>query len=311
MRSALVIGEALIDGVIDSAGALSEHPGGSPANVAVGLARLGRTVHLATWFGTDPRGAQLRTHFKVNDVRLVPGSDRADRTSTAIATLGSDGAATYEFDLQWETPEVHLDSSVGIVHTGSIATTMQPGADSILGIVRAARDTSMVSYDPNLRPSIMGSPESVRERVETIVGLSDVVKVSDEDLRWLYPSDVEEDVVRRWSTQGPALVVLTRGGAGAMAATSTGIELEVAAPKVTVIDTVGAGDSFMSGLLDALWSARLLGAPQRDALHAIDEVTLRRTIEWAVTCAAITVSRAGANPPRRLDVKKMIGTRTT
>lgn len=309
MRTALVIGESLIDGVVKPGEPLVEHPGGSPGNVAIGLARLGRSVDLATWFGPDPHGAQLRTHFKVGDVRVVPGSDRASRTSSAVATLDADGAATYEFDLEWQIPEVHLDSSVGVVHTGSLATTVQPGADAVLDVLRAAMEVSMISYDPNARPSVMGTPEQVRERVETLVSLADIVKVSDEDLRWLYPEVVEEEVVRQWADRGPALVVLTRGGAGAMARTAERLELDVPAPAVKVIDTVGAGDSFMSGLLDALWSRDLLGASRRQDLRRIEAQNLRSTIEWAVHCAAVTVSRAGANPPRRTEVQESIGTK--
>ncbi len=307
MTSALVIGEALIDGVIHPGKQISEYPGGSPANVALGLARLGRSVDLATWFGADPHGAQLRTHFKVGGVRLVPGSDRAERTSTAIATLDDSGAATYEFDVEWHVPEVHLDTGVGVVHTGSIATMLPPGAQGVLEIIHAAAEFSTISYDPNPRPSIMGPPEEIRERVEAFVSASDIVKVSDEDLRWLYSDQVEEEVARRWATQGPSMVVLTKGAAGAMAFTSSTIEVEVPAPQTVVVDTVGAGDSFTSGLLDALWSANLLGAQRRSDLRAIDRDTLTSAIEWATHCAAITVSRAGANPPRREEVSKSIG----
>lgn len=306
MKSALVIGESLIDGVLRPGKQLVEHPGGSPANVALGLARLGRSVDLATWFGSDPHGAELRTHFKVGDVRIVPGSDRAERTSTAVATLDESGGATYEFDLDWQVPEVHLDSDVGLVHTGSIATTLQPGADGVLEIVQAAQEFATISYDPNLRPSIMGSADDVRERVETLVAAADIVKVSDEDLRWLFPDRVEEDVASEWASDGPSLVVLTKGGAGAMAWTSSGMVMEMPAPAVTVVDTVGAGDSFMSGLLDALWTAQLLGADQRSDLQTIDRATLEEAMRWAVHNAAITVSRAGANPPRRKDVNESI-----
>lgn len=307
MKSALIIGEALIDGVVRPGQDLVEHPGGSPANVAIGLARLDRSVDLATWFGTGPHGAALRTHFNVADVRVVPGSDRAQRTSTAVATLGADGGATYEFDLEWQVPEVHLDSSVGVVHTGSIATTLQPGADGVLEIVRAAHETSTISYDPNLRPSIMGTPAHVHPRVDALVAVADVVKVSDEDLRWLHPDEVEEEVVRRWAGAGPAVVILTRGAAGAFAVTSRGVEVEVPAPVVDVVDTVGAGDSFTSGLLDALWTHSLLGATNRERLRDIDDATLRDVLRWAAACAAITVSRAGANPPRRAEVTHSIG----
>lgn len=302
MKSALIIGEALIDGVVQPDESIIEHPGGSPANVAIGLARLGRSIDLATWFSTDPHGAQLRTHFKLANVRVVPGSDRASVTSTAVATLDDQGQATYDFTLEWETPEVHLDSSVGLVHTGSIATTLEPGADAVVEVIRAAKEHSTISYDPNLRPTIMGTPEAVSQRVETLVGLSDVVKVSDEDLRWLYPDLAEEEVARSWSQKGPLVVVLTKGAGGAHGFSASGFDIDVPAPIVEVVDTVGAGDSFTSGLLDALWEGGLLGASNRTDLAGIDEPALRSTIEWAAQCAAITVSRAGANPPTRREV---------
>lgn len=306
MTSALVIGESIIDGLVRPGRAVEEYPGGSPANVAIGLARLGRTVDLATWFASDPHGALLRTHFKLGDVRIVPGSDRARHTSTSTATLDPSGAATYDFHLEWQVPEVHLDSGVTVVHTGSIATTMPPGADGVLEIVRAAREFATISYDPNLRPTIMGSPGQVEGRVEALVAAADVVKVSDEDLAWLYPGRAEADIAREWATRGPALVVVTKGAAGAFALTAGGIELDLPAPRVEVIDTVGAGDSFTSGLLDALWTAGLLGSERRVDLHAIDTDTLAAAMGWALHSAAITVSRAGANPPRRDEITESI-----
>lgn len=302
MTYALIIGEALVD-VVERAGETpQEHPGGSPANVAYGLARLGREVELATWIGKDPRGAVIRTHLAVGGVRLTPGYNGATRTPTSIARIGADGSAQYEFDLEFQVPEVHLDSGVAVVHTGSIGATTAPGADAIAEIVAAAREYSTITYDPNVRPTLMGTAEEAKRRVEPLVAAADVVKVSDEDLRWLYPDTVEEDVIRRWAREGNAIVVLTRGGAGAFAATSSGLEVEVRAPQVDVVDTVGAGDSFMSALLDALWRADLLGAERRERLHAITRDTLEAAMAWAVSAAAITVSRAGANPPTRAEL---------
>ena len=308
MKSALIIGEALID-VVKRGPRVAEHPGGSPANVAVGLARLGRRVDLATWFGTGPRGAALRTHFKVADVHLVPGSDRAPHTSIARADLDDHGRATYTFDLSWRVPEVHLDSSVGVVHTGSIAAVLPPGADGVLEILTAAGETSTVSYDPNIRAAAMGEPTEVRPRVEALVAVSDVVKASDEDVRWLYPDVTEEETARRWAGSGPGLVVLTRGARGATAYTAAGAEVHAPAPPVEVRDTVGAGDAFTSGLLDALWEAGLLGAGARGDLRAIERATLERALSWAAHCAAITVSRAGANPPTRAEVEESLRAR--
>lgn len=302
-QRALVIGEALVDVVHAADGTVTDHPGGSPANVALGLARLDRVAELAAWFGTDERGTMLREHLEASGVQLVPGSDRAERTSTAVATLAADGGATYTFDLTSRVPEVVLDDSMAVLHTGSIAATLPSSADAIAELCGAAREHATISYDPNARPTIMGEAEQVRPRIEALVAAADVVKVSDEDVAWLYPGQDVAATVRRWATAGPALVVLTRGAAGSFAVTAAGVEVSAPAPQVTVVDTVGAGDSFMAGLLDGLWSAELLGADRREQLHQIDATTAREAMAHAAQIAAIVVSRAGANPPTRSELE--------
>ncbi|WP_154795329.1 carbohydrate kinase family protein [Occultella kanbiaonis] len=303
MTHALVIGEALVDVVHAADGSVSEHPGGSPANVALGLARLGRDAELATWFGDDAHGALIRDHLTGNGVRLVPRSDRAERTSTAVATLDADGTASYTFDLDWRVPEVLLDADMVALHLGSIGATLQPGAAAVAELAAAAREFATISYDPNARPSIMGTAEQVLPTISALVAGADLVKVSDEDVAWLRPGRDAEDVIRDWAASGPAVVVLTRGGEGSFALTSAAVEVTIASPRVQVVDTVGAGDSYMGGLIDGLWTAGLLGAGRRQALHAIDADTLRAVMEHAGAIAAITVSRAGANPPNRNELE--------
>ncbi|CAM3527119.1 carbohydrate kinase [Occultella aeris] len=303
MTHALVIGEALVDVVHAADGSVSEHPGGSPANVALGLARLGRDAELATWFGDDAHGALIRDHLTGNGVRLVPRSDRAERTSTAVATLDADGAASYTFDLDWRVPEVLLDADMVALHLGSIGATLQPGGAAVAELAAAAREFATISYDPNARPSIMGTADQVLPTISALVAGADLVKVSDEDVAWLQPGRDAEDVIRDWAASGPAVVVLTRGGEGSFALTSAGVEVTVTSPRVQVVDTVGAGDSYMGGLIDALWTAGLLGAGRRQALHAIDADTLRAVMVHAAAIAAITVSRAGANPPNRNELE--------
>ncbi|MFV0253019.1 MAG: carbohydrate kinase family protein [Beutenbergiaceae bacterium] len=304
MSHALVIGEALIDITKDTDGVVREFPGGSPANVALGLARLGRQVELATWVGIDAHGQILLEHLQRDGVRVVPGSDAAARTSTALAELDADGAASYTFDLLWNVPEVHLDNDLAILHVGSIAATLQPGADAVAEIAQVAREHATVTYDVNARPTIMGEPAQVAPMVERLIARSDIVKVSDEDVGWLSPDTDPLDTIRGWATTGPSLVVLTRGGNGTSAVTSTGIELNLPAPEVEVADTVGAGDSYMSGLIDALWSADLLGASRRGPLAAIDEQSLHAAMTRAGAAAAITVSRPGANPPHKHELEQ-------
>ena len=299
-RRALVIGEALIDIVRRADGSVSEHPGGSPANVALGLGRLGRGVDLLTWFGRDAHGRLLTEHLAASGVVIVPGSDGAARTSVAAATLDADGVATYAFDLAWQIPERWTSPPAPplVVHTGSIAAVLEPGGPDVANIVAAHRGSATITYDPNLRPSLMPRAELTRPVVEALVALADVVKVSDEDLAWLDPGTAPLDTARRWATAGPGLVVVTRGSEGATALTPGGGQLDVPAPRVVVADTVGAGDSFMGGLIDGLWSAGLLGADRRVALRTVDDTTLRQLLERCAQIAAITVSRPGADPPR-------------
>ncbi|MFI8525743.1 carbohydrate kinase [Promicromonospora sukumoe] len=298
----LAVGEALVDGVHRPDGTSAEHPGGSVANVALTLGRLGREVRLATWLGADARGDLVRGWLAESQVVPVEGSNGAERTSTAVATLDESGSATYEFDLTWQVPPATAACEETLaVHAGSIAAILEPGATQVRQVLDAARATSTTTYDPNARPAIMGAPNDVRPRVEALVELSDVVKVSDEDLAWLYPGTDPVAVARDWQRGTPALVVVTFGGKGAVAVSDAG-EVEAVAPRVEVVDTVGAGDSFMGALIDGLWEHDLLGAARRDALNAVDADTVRQLLERCVAVAAITVSRAGANPPRRQEV---------
>ena len=294
--TALVIGEALVD-VVETGSTRTSHPGGSPANVALGLGRLGRDVALATRLGDDAAGRAVVAHLTASGVRLTPGSLDAARTSVATAHVDPAGVATYEFDLAWDWPGGLPDAPPIVVHTGSIAAVLEPGARAVAAAVAALRPAATITYDPNLRPSLMPGPDRTRPVVEALVALADVVKVSDEDLAWLEPGADPIDVLRRWVATGPAVAVLTRGGRGATALTHDGRRLDVVAPSVDVADTVGAGDSFMGGLIDGLWSADLLGAGRRPALRAISDETLTHVLERSARIAAITVSRPGANPP--------------
>ena len=177
--TALVIGEALVDVVIRPDESPTDIPGGSPANVALGLARLGRDAELDCWIGTDARGQAVRKHLEADGVRLTPGSEGAARTSTAEATIGADGAASYVFDLSWEPPYPTRTEGAEpplLVHTGSIAAILAPGAATVEKVLTDFRATSTVCYDPNARPQLMGEPASARAIVERLVALSDLVK---------------------------------------------------------------------------------------------------------------------------------------
>ena len=306
---ALVIGEALVDVVVHADGSREEHPGGSPANVALGLGRLGRPVDLLTWLAHDAYGNRVRSHLSASGVRVLTGNRSALSTPVALAHLDEQGQASYEFDLTWDLPTQWEGDAVAplVVHTGSIATTLRPGGAAVLRAVVARRPTSTITYDPNARPAIMGTPEAARAIVDEFVHAADVIKASDGDLAWLYPGQRPDDVAVRWARAGAAVVVVTHGEGGAFAATASGLQLRVPAQSVDVVDTVGAGDSFMSGLIDGLWSAGLLGGARRAALRSIDEKTLDAVLRRCVRIAAITVSRAGANPPRLAELEATAG----
>ncbi|WP_270408935.1 carbohydrate kinase family protein [Brachybacterium paraconglomeratum] len=292
----LIAGEALTDIVVDADGGRREHPGGSPLNVAVALARLGHDAHLLTAIGDDARGDAIRAHLDESGVQLTPASVRPGRTSTAEAVLDAHGAATYTFDLIWDPDTAGLPEAPDAVHTSSIAAVLEPGASTLSALLRSARGSSTISYDPNARPTLMGAPEDVRARIEENIALSDVVKASDEDVAWLYGTEDVEDVAASWRDLGPSLTVLTRGGDGAVAFSDSG-RVQVAPVQVEVVDTVGAGDTFSAGILDALAAKGLLGADRREMLAAIPSDDLATVLRRAAALSAITVSRAGANPP--------------
>jgi len=291
---ALVIGESLIDVVGDA-----RYAGGSPMNVAVGLGRLGRPVRLATWFGHDADGALLAQHLAKSGVDLVQGSDGASHTPTAQVRFDETGSASYVFDLEWRLPAAFVADAQTpvpvVVHTGSIAAVLAPGASEVADMIGLLAGRTAVSFDVNVRPQIIGPLTEVRPRAERLVALADIVKASDEDLEWLYPGMPPLESARRWASGGSALVVCTKGADGVVAITHRG-EIEVPAPKVQVVDTVGAGDAFMAGMLHALWGAGMLGANSA-ALRDIDETTLRHALDVATRVAAITLSRPGADPP--------------
>ncbi|RJS45936.1 carbohydrate kinase family protein [Nocardioides cavernaquae] len=294
---ALVIGEALIDLIRRPGQADAARVGGSPLNVAVGLSRLEVPAVLQTRIGCDAHGALIEEHLSENDVELVTRSITAGPTSTALATIAADGAASYEFAIDWSIASAP-DLAPDLVHTGSIAAVLEPGASVVLATIEALRATATISYDPNVRPQLMGSRESARKRIEEFVERADVVKASDEDLAWLFPDTAPADVARRWLRLGPALVVVTLGPDGAYAAARGGA-VQIPAPPTTVVDTIGAGDSFMAGLLVALFDAGLLGRKHAERLKALDLEQIRGLLEFAAGCAAVTVSRPGADPPRR------------
>ncbi len=297
----LVIGEMLIDIVRTPDGAVAEYVGGSPANVAMGLARLGHPVDFATVLGEDDHGIRCVSLLEETGVEVLPGSRHPEPTSTADATIDDSGAASYLFDLHWDLPKVELPAGTAHVHTGSIATTLRPGEVEVTAALVRARPGATTSYDPNVRPTIMGAADVVRAHVEELVAFSDVVKASDEDIAFLYPGRSASEVMSRWAQLGPGLVLVTLGNHGVTYRVSgTGEEGHQPARADIVVDTVGAGDSFMAGLISGLLDSGLLGsADARERLAAAALPEVGPAIDRALATSGVTVSRAGAYSPTR------------
>jgi fructokinase len=311
MTMLTVIGEGLVDVVQRSSG-IEAHVGGSPLNVAVGLARLGHPVQFVGRYGRDAYGESLAAHLRASSVMLPQAPDGLP-TSVATALVDDDGAATYTFDLAWELPGLgerlpFMLQGTTLLHTGSIATMLAPGAAEVLAAVERAHPASTISFDPNCRPSIITDADYARRQAEKFVTLSDIVKASDEDLAWLYPGVDPLESARRWlklgGAEGPAVVVVTRGADGPWGITAAG-EAEFAAPRVEVADTVGAGDSFMAALLSGVVDRGLDGAQNRADLRALPAEGLTALLAHASRAAAVTVSRAGANPPTRAELNRV------
>jgi fructokinase len=300
----LVVGEALVDVVQPADGSEPQRAvGGSCLNVAVGLARLDVPTTLVTRIGDDELGRLVREHAEASDVRLSEGSVVAGGvTSTATARLDASRAATYDFDLVWDLPRQTLPEDVLGIHVGSLGAVLAPGRAAVVDLVsQAVAADAFVSFDPNIRPFFLTDAAAAWAEVLELAGGSRLVKLSDEDLRLLRPDASEPEVCRELlAAPRTELVVLTRGGAGAIAYTE-GAELGVPAPRTDVVDTVGAGDSFMAAMLAMLADWGVL-AEGEGALSALDDARVELLVSGAATAAAVTCSRRGANPPTRREL---------
>jgi fructokinase len=300
-----VIGEALIDLVeVPAAGrdgpaSYLAHPGGSPYNVALGLARLGQPARLLARLSGDAFGRQLRAHAEANGVDLSCAVDAAEQSTLAVVSLDADRNANYDFyrtgtaDWQWSDAELdRIPPDASWIHTGSLASWTEPGAGVIAGQLRRRRERQpvVISYDPNIRPALLPEHGSALARVEAMVRLADVVKASAEDLAWLYPGRDTDEVLRHWRELGAAVVVMTDGGRGARFLAGDGAVTTVPSRPVAVVDTVGAGDAFMAGLISALVAAGFTAGTGAGP-------AVQRAVAEAVLVAALTCGRAGANPP--------------
>ncbi len=301
-----VAGEVITDLVPAGAdGLFQAAPGGSPANVAVGLARLDVPARMLARLSDDVLGRRLRAHLQANGVDLSHSVAAAEASSLAIVALQDDGSAAYDFrvdgtaDWQWTDDELAtaLDG-VSALHVGSLAVTTPPGGAVLRRLAARAADSATVSFDPNVRQLLMGPAEEVLGVVHELLAVADIVKASDEDVAWLEPGRTAEEVAADWLSHGPALVVVTLGGDGAVAVGAASGTVRRPGARVDVIDTVGAGDSFMSALLAGLARRDLLGAARRASLQVLPPGEVGALLDEAIAASAITCSRPGADPPR-------------
>ena len=314
MAAVSVVGEALVDLVPeggprpDGAQPYLALPGGSPFNVAIGLARLGVPTAMMARLSEDSFGRMLRSRALAAGIDLSAAPHAAEPTTLAVVGLDEQGRAAYDFyvdgtaDWHWTAQELTLPAGTRIAHHGSLASWTPPGAALIAAALADARAAGvLVSYDPNVRPRLMGAVQDARALVEASVAASDVVKASDEDLAWLYPGEDPVAVARRWAALGPALVVVTRGADGAVALRPGHDPISRLGRAIRLVDTVGAGDAFTSGLLWGLVELELTAARP----DHIGDSQVGHLLERGVLISALTCERAGSNPPSAEEIGRL------
>lgn len=305
-----VIGEALIDLVPGGEpGSFVASAGGSPYNVAVGLARLGHETSLMARLADNAFGRILRGRAETERISLDAAPLASEPTTLAVVTLDVQARASYDFyregtaDWQWSAEEVgRAPGATTVLHFGSLASWTPPGDEHILDLANRMRGRGdvLVSYDPNVRPRLLPDHDQGQLMVERGVRLAHLAKASEEDVAWLYPDRTVAEVARHWLRLGATVVVITDGANGVDAFTGSEPAIHRPARTVTVVDTVGAGDAFTSGLLGSLLR-RGLSTPARLARCSAAELTA--ALDDAILTAAITCQRAGADPPTRAELQ--------
>ncbi|MEM6372128.1 MAG: carbohydrate kinase [Pseudomonadota bacterium] len=297
----LCCGEALIDMIPNADGAYVPHVGGAVLNTAVALGRLGVPTGLITGLSSDPFGAMIADHMTASHVSTAHAVRSARNTTLAFVHL-EEGQATYTFyDEGTATREIGADdidpvpAEIEAMFFGGISLCNPPVADSLLTLALAQPDRRLVMADPNIRPSFVSDHDGYRARLNALIARADIIKLSDDDLNWVVPGTAPlTDKAQSILNMGAAMFLLTEGSDGATAFLSSGRKLRVPAQKATVVDTVGAGDTFNAGCLAALRAADALSPA---AIPDLSEETLHSMLTLAARVAAVTVSRAGANPP--------------
>jgi fructokinase len=302
----VVIGEALIDLIQQDDGRYEAKPGGAPANVSIALARLGANVSFAGRMSTDKFGEKLHNWLSPESIDLSLVERTSDPTSLAVASLDAAGKASYSFYLKgtadwgWTLGafmNLEVDPPAALV-IGSVATAIEPGASVIENLAGHLHSTenSTVAIDLNIRPGLGFERAAETVRVERQIKLAHIVKASDDDLAWLYPERLPVDTARLWAAAGHH-VIMTRGADGATLFTPTGDTVSVKAPVIELVDTVGAGDSFLGATLYGLQQREALGTNAEERLAAVTLDDWINLLELAARVGAITCSRAGCNPP--------------
>ena len=310
----LICGEALFDVFLDSeeepgALRLDARAGGSPFNVAIGIARLGGQSALLTGMSTDMFGSRLASVLERESVATDYLVRSGRRTTLSMVALDNAGHADYVFyGLGSADCNLHADElpTIGTdvvgVHFGSYSLVVNPVADAFAQLAGNVGDR-FVSVDPNVRLTVEPDLDIWRTRVSEYVHVADLVKVSAEDLESLYPGTSWEHVAADWIGAGAAVVIVTDGGNDVRAWTRSGLECRVSPPTVEIVDTVGAGDSFQSALLARLGCD---GSPKA-ALASIEAAQLNALLDYALRAAAVTCSRRGANLPRQSELQAQPG----
>ena len=304
-----VCGEALIDFTpVDVGGEVvyTPRPGGSPANVAVGLARLGKRAAFIGKLSDDRFGDMLRAHLTANRIDMR-WAVRGDKPTALAFVIPRDGGAhdfafyggdTAEQNMTDDDVPTSFPSDVTTLHFGSYSLMLGESAHAYEGLMRREYGKRVISLDPNARPALYPDRARYRRRIERLLPYATLVKASEDDLAWLYPGEAPTDVAERWLRAGPAAVVVTLGARGAIGMIANAV-VRSTAPRVVVADTVGAGDAFMSALLARLDDLALL---RRDALNALTDEEIADALAYANRAAAIACARTGADPPGVADM---------
>jgi len=310
MPSVLVIGEALVDVVHGINGEIKNIPGGSPANTAVALARLGTKTYMKARTSHDQFGEEIRNYLTNQNVNLDYSLVVDSPSSVINAVIQKDGSAKYEANLKgaadygWTFEELNqvIDPDIQIVQLGSLTSYVEPGATNVEKWFSQLRQSNkhLLTFDPNIRHPLDGENEvDVRNRAKKLASLSHVVKASDEDLNWIFSNSNPQDSAIKIIESGASLVIVTLGKKGAFAVNKKLQFVEVSAKEVAVMDSIGAGDTFAAALITQLLEKTLMN---ESALEKLSSADLTEILNNCSMAAAITCSRQGANPPHRHEV---------